>query len=298
MQDREEMSGRKIAIGTAQFGLDYGVANQMGRVAEEDAHQILAYAKSQGVDTIDTATAYGCSEEVLGRFSLDGWKVVSKIGVAPERCEIREWIRSEVEGSLHRLRIPCLHGLLLHRSDVLLHPMGDVIYQSLRELQREGMIQKIGVSVYSPEEFDGILQRYPCDLVQAPLNLVDRRMVDSGWLERLKNQGVEVHIRSVFLQGVLLMQQQAMPSYFQEWSALWVSWEEWLQENQLLPLEACLRYVLGLCEVDRVVVGVESVFQLQEILLSSEEKQPILFPDLRTDDVRLLHPSLWSLSKP
>ena len=286
----------RLALGTAQFGLSYGIANQHGQVGLDEATAILGHAWAMGFDTFDTAIGYGESEQRLGEIGVDQWQVISKLPAIPESCiDIAAWVQASVIASLGRLRIPMLRGLLLHRSQQLLGPQGDALYKALVTLKDQGLVEKIGVSIYGPEELDALWPHFQLDMVQAPLNIIDRRLATSGWLTRLHQASTEVHIRSVFLQGLLLMEATKRPAIFNHWQPLWQQWHRWLDDQALTPLQACLGFVCSQPEIDRVVVGVDSLSQLQEILASVEI--PVTMPpvSLMSEDINLINPSRWSL---
>jgi aryl-alcohol dehydrogenase-like predicted oxidoreductase len=284
----------KLGLGTAQFGGPYGLGGGGRAMTPEEIRAILERASEAGLDTLDTAIAYGASESRLGEIGVDRWRVVSKIPPVPEGGGPDGWMRQQVEDSLARLRIPKLYGLLLHRPAQLLMPAGDDIFAGLEKLKRQGLAARIGVSIYDPAELDVLLERYPFDIVQAPFNVVDRRLLRSGWLARLRARGTEVHVRSIFLQGLLLMAPDRRPPRFERWRPLWRAWEDWLLHAGLSPLEACLSYALSLDEVDRVLVGVDSPRHMDMIL--SQRPNPGISPpeELALSDPELIDPSRWS----
>lgn len=285
----------KLALGTVQFGLNYGVANTAGRVSTEMAAAILRTALLSGMDTLDTAIAYGDSESVLGGLGVQGWKVVSKLPAVPQGCpNVAQWVRTQTQESLQRLGLQRMYSLLLHRPGQLLEGFGSDLYAALQSLKAEGLVAKVGVSVYGPAELDDLWPNYPVDLVQAPLSILDRNLVDSGWASRLKDAGVEVHTRSAFLQGLLLMPADKRPVRFNIWANIWQEWGRWLLATGLTPLQACLRYANSLDEIDRVVVGVDTVTQLNEIVAAADgvlNSLP-LFKSLQDD--RLINPATWN----
>jgi aryl-alcohol dehydrogenase-like predicted oxidoreductase len=286
----------RLALGTVQFGLSYGVANQVGQVSRASAKAMLELAAQHHVDTLDTAIAYGESEACLGDAGVAGFRVVSKLPPLPDGCTtVDTWVQEQLAMSLARLGADSLYGLLLHRPEQLLEQGGAALYRALERLQEAGRVHKIGVSVYSPGQLDVLMPRYKFDLVQAPLNLVDRRLHTSGWLQRLKEVGVEVHTRSAFLQGLLLMPASAIPARFKPWAALWDRWHAWLAAHHLPAVQACLAYPLSFSGIDRVVVGAESVGQLSEILLAASVGGLPDFPDLQCDAQDLINPARWSL---
>ena len=285
----------RLALGTAQFGLDYGVANTGGKVKSDQVRAILACAANHGVNTLDTAIAYGDSEQCLGAAGVTGWQIVSKLpafSVSDDKVE--DWVQASLHGSLERLRVPSLDGLLLHRPQQLLGSHGKRLYQALDSLKHQGLVKKIGISIYDPEELDILWPHYRFDLVQVPFNIIDRRIVLSGWLERMSESGVEVHARSAFLQGLLLMQPSARLERFRRWQPLWEQWDHWLDDQGMSALQACLGFVVAQPEISRVVVGVDSLSQLQEILACAALKTVSPPAKLYSADEELINPSRWS----
>jgi len=284
----------KLAIGTVQFGLNYGIANKSGQVSAEEGKLILDFARSNGVDTLDTAIGYGDSEKVLGQIGVSFWNVITKLPAIPDSVNsVSAWVNKSFAESLEKLGRDKLYGLLLHRPADLLSEKGEELYQILLSLKRAGVVQKIGISIYEPSELDLLLKNFDFDLIQAPMNVLDRRLISSGWLERLKQKGIEIHIRSTFLQGLLLMNKEERPSKFNRWSHLWKTWDEFLRHSDLTPLAASLGFVLQNPSVDKLVVGVDSLSHIKEII-SCDSNLTFNFPnELECNDVELLNPAMW-----
>lgn len=285
----------KLALGTVQFGLPYGIANQAGQVTRSEAKAMLELASAKGIDTLDTAIAYGESETYLGEVGIQGFKLVTKLPSVPDSCaDVSGWVQEQMNSSLARLGVRSVYGLLLHRSEQLLNENGKEIYQALQGLKEKGIVKKIGVSIYSPNDLELIIKLFRLDLVQAPLNLVDRRLHTTGWLKRLKGEGVEIHTRSVFLQGLLLMPQSAIPPKFAPWRDIWSEWHKWLSERNISAVQACLAYPLAFPEIERVVVGADSVNQLKQIIEAAASSAIYNLPDLQCDSESLINPARWS----
>lgn len=295
---RSNALAAKIALGTVQFGLNYGVANTDGQVSAAEASAILDVAFAAGVNTLDTAIAYGDSESALGAQGVSKWNIVTKLPKMPADIQtseqVRDWVQGQVSASLARLRLTRVHAILLHRPDQILGSQGGALRDALWGLKMQGMTAKVGVSIYQPQELDAITQVFQPDLVQAPLNILDTGFVSSGWAARLKSAGVEIHLRSAFLQGLLLMPEDARPAKFARWAPLWKLWHGWLQENQLTPLQACLRYSLSVKEADQVIVGVDTAGQLKQILEAAQGPLPAA-PRWNTPiDADLVNPANWN----
>lgn len=285
----------RLALGTVQFGLEYGIANHAGRVAPQEVEKILSEAWGSGIHTLDTAIAYGDSERVLGGVGVGQWQIVSKIPALPEdEKNVHDWVHAQVRGSLVHLGVPQLHAVLLHRPDQLFEPRGRELLESLLSMKAAGFAGKVGVSVYGPQELDRIFDSMHFDIVQAPLNILDQRLIESGWASRLKSMGVELHVRSVFLQGLLLMSPQVRPAKFARWQAIWREWDDWLGVQGVSALEACLRFVLSVQEADKIVIGVDRADQLRQIIAAAQGELSTLPRWLQVIDPDLINPVRWS----
>jgi aryl-alcohol dehydrogenase-like predicted oxidoreductase len=284
----------RFSIGTAQFGLAYGVANRTGLMNKQSAREILIRGWAAGIRVLDTAISYGDSERKLGEIGVEDWRVVTKIPKIPENCSnVGSWIRESILESLVRLRIRRLYGALLHHPEQLLDHNGPAIFDALLAAKRIGLVSKIGISVYDPSELADITARFEVDLVQAPFNVVDRRLHASGWLDRLNAAGIEVHVRSIFLQGLLLMNIADRPLKFSRWDHLWARWHEWLALHGYTALQACIHFALDYQKIDRVVVGIDSVGQLSEIIGVVHQPSALVPADLTSNDRDLINPSRW-----
>lgn len=287
----------KLALGTVQFGLPYGIANQAGQVSRAEAKSMLQFAAKSGIDTLDTAIAYGESEDCLGEVGTKGFKLVTKLPSIPDGCtDIPGWVREQLSASFSRLGVGSVYGLLLHRPDQLLKANGNRIFSVLEGLKEEGLVQKIGISIYAPSELDALIPRYRFDLVQAPLNLVDRRLIESGWLRRLKEEGIEIHTRSAFLQGLLLMPRIAIPSKFNSWQDIWDKWHNWLELRSISAIQASLAFPLSFAEINRVVVGADSREQLAQIITAASSSSYTFdeLLDMNCCDENLINPANWN----
>ena len=193
----------KLALGSANFGLDYGLTNKGGKISKSQFEQILLEAELAGIQIIDTAQAYGDSETRIGSLcNGDRFKIVTKIGVGLEKGYIPNSITKLVRQSCNRLNQSCLYAVLLHRPELLLSDYRAIIIDELQKLKIQKKVSKIGVSIYSPNILNEITKFIDLDIVQAPFNIFDQRILSSGWAEKLVNNNTEIHTRSVFLQGL------------------------------------------------------------------------------------------------
>jgi aryl-alcohol dehydrogenase-like predicted oxidoreductase len=292
----EDKLGNKIALGTAQFGLNYGISNISGKVHESKVLEILNKAKNEQIDTIDTAVLYGDSEAVLGRSGVANFNVVTKLPPIPKQVtNIKTWVIENINSSLNKLNVDKVYGLMLHRSDDFLGEQGFNLYKILCKLREDRIVNKIGVSIYSPDELDSLESSgIKIDIIQAPFNILDRRIETSGWLGKLKTSGVEIHTRSVFLQGLLLLESNKRDQYFSKWKDCFDEFDKWIKKTNQTPLGACLNFVNSFNEIDKIVVGIETIDQLREIASSIDNSHKIPIPDhFQINDSMLIDPSNW-----
>jgi aryl-alcohol dehydrogenase-like predicted oxidoreductase len=287
----------RLTLGTVQFGLNYGISNTTGKVSRDEVFEILRIAKCRGVNILDTAMSYGDSESVLGEFGVKEFMVITKL--PPLNCdesEIETFVDNAVLSSLKKLRLVSIYALLVHKAEDLHGTSGRILMRSLIKLRDSGIISKIGVSIYDPDELNAIKDIQYLDIVQAPLSQLDRRLVNSGWLDKLKDYGIEVHVRSIFLQGLLLMPYQEIPPKFLRWKEVLREWSLALEKEGITALEACLGYPLLLPKVDQVIVGVNGASHFLELLeLNSRlSRCDYQFCDISSEDVDLINPSRWN----
>lgn len=207
----------QLVLGTAQWGIAYGVANRMGRPPPGEVAAILAEARAAGITTLDTARAYGDAERVIGSHAADGWRVVTKLGpdvAAPGvgREEARERARTSLMKSRRSLRRERLDAVLLHRPDHR-EASGGGAWDVLQSERRAGRIGAIGVSVVAVDEAAGLLDDAEIEIVQVPASLLDRRLHGAGFFAKALGRGVDVMVRSIFLQGVAHLSPDELPTH-------------------------------------------------------------------------------------
>lgn len=288
----------RIVLGAAQFGMNYGISNRVGRVSESVVGRIMSLAYSSGIREIDTAQSYGASEAVLGELGVDDWTVYTKLSEIPgdllgDEAAVANWVSSRVAASLAQLRRDNINGLMLHFPQQLRLEGGAALYRALVDQRDRGAVQQIGISIYGPEDLDTLPPGMKFDFVQGPLNVLDMRLARTGWLSRLAGMGTTFYARSVFLQGLLLIEPAERPKMFDQWADIWRVWDDYLRDSGMTAVQACLRHLFNTPNVDKVIVGITSVEELQEVLNALDGQLPPLPNKLLLDDVRLLNPSNW-----
>ena len=293
------MRASQIVLGTANFGLQYGVKNKR-QLSISAVESILEYCRSASVCALDTAIGYGESQRVLGDLGSHDFELITKLpSLPPQERNVLQWVRGQVSGALRDLKRDNLYGLLLHRPGELLESRGTELVEALREAQQEFNIQKVGVSVYEPQELLDCWQVFHYDLVQLPCNVFDQRFTSSPIIDHLQSRKIEVHARSVFLQGLLLMPESSRPPYFGAWANVFDEWSAFVTGCKKTPLEVCLAFASQQHFVGKWVIGVDSKDQLLSILNISESGEVETpadawgsFADL---PLELISPARWGL---
>jgi aryl-alcohol dehydrogenase-like predicted oxidoreductase len=292
------MNANQIVLGSANFGLQYGVKNQI-KLPKSEVEKILKTCRLTGIATIDTAIGYGESQRVLGELGCDDFHFVTKLpGLPPQESDVLNWVRSQVSRALADLKQEKLYGLLLHRPGDLLGKNGQGLARALSVALREFGIEKLGISVYEPKELIDCWQVLHYDIVQIPCNVFDQRFTSGPAFAHLEAHDIEVHARSVFLQGLLLMQVNNRPNYFKPWAHVFQAWADLIERSQKTALEICMAFATQQHFIHKWVIGVDSAAQLLGVVSATESNNVRLnnsawvpFRDLPLD---LISPARWS----
>lgn len=286
----------KLAIGTAQFGQHYGVTNKSGRVEKGEADLIFKKARAHQVDTLDTASSYGDSERVLGCLGVSDFNIITKLPPFKNiPFDIKKVCEKAMGSSLEQLNLSSVDTVLLHRPEDLLGVNGKKIFEALTNLKEKGLTSKIGISIYAPEILDQLYDKFFFDVVQVPLNVFDRRIISSGWLEKLSDMNISIIARSIFLQGILLSEISILPSYFHKWLPELSNWQKFCASNNISLMQGCLHFVGNIPEIEKIIIGVVSERQFEEVLTAA--KQPVNFypGGLESKDLGLISPPQWQI---
>jgi aryl-alcohol dehydrogenase-like predicted oxidoreductase len=284
-------TARRLAIGTVQFGLDYGISNDRGKVPREIAGRILRDAAAAGISTVDTAAAYGEAETVLAALlsDLPGFHVVTKTLSATNGVSA---VIERARLSSDRFGPSC--ALLLHSAADLRMSEGADLWRALTQLRDDGRFARIGISAYASDDPVDLARRFRPDIMQLPVSVLDQRLVQSGALETLKSLAVEIHVRSVFVQGAIFLDPDALPPVLAHARAVLAGFRENLDRRNLAPLQAAIGYPLSIPAIDRVVVGVTSAEELAGIVSAANAaKQDVPWQEFAVDDDVLLDPRKW-----
>lgn len=285
--------GVELALGTVQFGMRYGVASPDRLLTSIELQQIFSSAWEGGIRVLDTAPAYGNIEERLATlFGPYAFSTVSKIPAIPHdlsMAQVEQFVTSAIDQTRKHLG-ESLNTLLFHCSDDLLAPNGDRLWQIAAKAIADSTI-RLGVSCYSPAELQRLGEKFPIDVAQLPGNVLDQRLYS------LKlSQPVELHLRSIFLQGLLLLPLSAASRALPDASQALKIWHAWCNEQGLTPLHAALGIAKGLPGVRYCVVGVDSLAHLNAIIEAWADVQPLQIAALASHDLGIIDPRRWKVN--
>lgn len=294
----------KLVLGTVQLGMKYGLNNTHGQPTREESFAILDTALASGIDTFDTAHAYGTAEDVLGEWirdrSLAGKvKIISKMKPHAlndylDGTKAVEIVRMEIEKSLGRLHVESLDGYLFHSPHyIYLKHM----VEGMQKAKEAGLVKNIGVSIYDePEALQAA--ELGVDYIQVPYNAFDQRLDATDFFDIAKENKVTVFARSPFLQGLLLMRPDQLPTHL---ATLRPQLEQFIAiatRHGLTQAEAAMQFVLGACRADHIVFGVDTRAQLEEDIGIGKASEDGLIDEIRAAFNNLnrgaINPSLWS----
>jgi aryl-alcohol dehydrogenase-like predicted oxidoreductase len=262
----------KITLGTAQIGFNYGIKNNYKKIKLKETNKILNSLSKLDINYIDTAHGYGNAEKILGNFDLKNKKLITKLPKLDLRKNINNQINYFINLSLNNLNKKSIYALLLHNSEQILSLKGKQIFNQLQILKKNGKVKKIGYSLYSPNSLHTIINKKLIpDIVQIPYNILDQRFEENNFLTKLKKYKIEIHARSVFLQGLLLMKFDNLHNYFDKYKSTLNNFQYLANELKLTNFELALYYVLQNSSIDNVVIGVDSYKNLHQIIKAKEK---------------------------
>jgi aryl-alcohol dehydrogenase-like predicted oxidoreductase len=282
----------KLGLGSGQFGLDR--APVRGRSAQAEVRDILEVAARAGVRLFD----------VTGR-SLQAEREIGELLPRPDRFNVcistirpdrgPDIVEAEARASLARLGVDQAECIFVPSVAELLGPHGAALWDRLKALKDEGLTRKIGVSVFASDDPLGVARRFRPDIVQAPASLLDQRLINDGTLAAIAGLGMEVHLRSIFLNGLLLLPPDRAPSHLREAATRISRARRMIAEGRSDPLQAALGFALSRPEASAVLVGVSSAAELNAIVAAAASPPPDLdWDDMAIDDPDALDPGAWA----
>jgi len=288
----------KLALGTVQFGLDYGISNKTGQTTSKEVQKILKLAELNNATLLDTSCAYGNAESIIGSYTTPNkFDVITKTPVfnnnIVQKIDASKLTKS-FNDSLNNLQINQAYGLLTHGPEDLLKPGGQYLFDAMNRLKFEGKVKKIGASVYNRKQIIDLVNTFNIDLIQLPFNILDQRLLHDGTFDFLKQHNIEIHVRSAFLQGLLFIPLNELPEFFLPIKPVLTCLHRKLSSLSLSPAQAALAFINQTPQIDKVICGVNTAEQLQELTeainttIDHED-----FYQFALNELKFIDPSQW-----
>ena len=286
----------KLILGTVQFGLNYGINNNTGIISEKNIKKILDYAFNNGIKLLDTAEAYGLSQKRIGEYhkqSSNKFSVITKFNSTVEYLSLD--IIERVQSNLKILNVNKLYCYMFH-SFKEFDKYFDTHRKDLLQLKKDGIITQIGVSIYTNDEFEKVLKFDEITLVQLPFNLLDNDNKRKNIIKKAKGKGIEIHTRSVFLQGLFFKNSNKLPNKIKALSSYLNNLHDLCDEDYNIN-DLALNYVCNKKKIDKVLIGVDHILHLK-LNLNSEKKRIknkliMKIENINVKEISLLNPSNW-----
>ena len=278
---------KKIILGSANFTQKYGV--DPIKIKNYDIKNILNLAKKNNIYKIDTAEAYLKDKKIFKNINKK-FKFLSKI-VPNDKWTSLEFCQMKLEEHFKNLNNNKVQTLLVHGAEILLTKNGKKIFRNLEDLKKRKYFQKIGLSIYDTECLNYVISNFNIDVVQCPYNILDKRILTTGWFDKLKNLGVETHIRSIFLQGLLVNKSVHKKKYFKKWQKKISTWFSWLENNDISPIDYCLSDIMY-SDFDEIIIGINNSDSLKQIINFRKIKLSKML-NLKINDLELIDPRNW-----
>ena len=281
-------------MGTAQFDSVYGISNNKKKKLEfSEVKRILKKSKLFGIKYLDTAISYD-NDKILGKAGVKGFYINTKIPIYKlnKNKKIKKFYENKIKTSLNNLKIKKFNSILIHNPEKLKSENGKYIYKILKGLKKQKLFNKIGISIYNFNDFNKLFKHFKFDIIQLPFNVFDQRLLKNNLIEKLNKKKIEIHVRSIFLQGLLLMNDEKIDKKFKKWKDIFKIWSKYTQNNKLIKLKTCVNFVKSYSKISKILIGVNSVNDLVEINKIKFKKTELPYFNFYKDK-KLINPTYW-----
>ncbi len=282
------MRKSKVILGVTQFGLNYGILNQHNLNKKKKLKQILNFSKKKGINSIYSSKYYGNANKFLATENLNYFKLYIKF---KSQDLLKKNFLEDFEKMKKKLKKNNLI-LMLDRFENLKNRERLKIYNILLDLKKDKKINKFGYSIYSFKNLKKICHEFKPNILQCPYNVIDRRLEEKKLLQFLKINKIEIHVRSIFLQGLLILHYSKHPRKFLNWKKIFKKFDDQIQHYKISNLDWCLNFIEKNKYINKILLGVDNIDQLREIC-SFKNNGKIKFPKMYVKDEKLINPSKW-----
>tara|TARA_B100001057_G_scaffold147440_1_gene147358 strand:- start:7668 stop:9017 length:1350 start_codon:yes stop_codon:yes gene_type:complete len=280
---------KKIIIGTAQFSKNYGI-NRNNSIDKSFKKKIINFSLKNNLKFFDTSNVYNEYKNLFSN-NMDQ-QIILKIFFKQNIDDINQFTEHLVNTHMSKFNIDKFYGILIHNFEQLPSNQIKKIFKILKILKEKGITNKIGISIYDCNKIIKIINKYQFDILQCPFSIFDQRLLDNNTINKIKKTKIEIHARSIFLQGLLLKNE--IDGYFDKWNKKFNNYSEWIKKNKIDRMQSALNFVLNHNFIDKIVIGFDSEKQINDILCRLEEYYFLKFPNyLKVDDIKLINPSNW-----
>lgn len=281
----------KISIGTANFGIKYGINKK--KISSKEIKKIFLILKKKKINYLDTAINYKNADIELGKYDLNDFLISSKIPkISNKRKNTYSYLINLVKNHIKKIGVSKLDTLYLHDISIIKNKNFKEILRGMSFMKKIGIIKKIGISIYDPSEIIKIYKFIKYDAIQAPFNILDQNIISKKYINFLKKKKIILEVRSIFLQGLLLSKKKFLKK-FPTKKKLYIEFEKFIKKNNSSKIRFLTNYVLNLKDFNKVVIGINSSKELKEILNVISVKRTLKITNFVSKDKNLIYPYLW-----
>lgn len=280
---------KKLVIGCANFTQKYGADTI--KINHNEIQKILNFSIKNNINKIDTAHSYLKNNNIFLKKIKKKLNIITKIKPNNQWTSL-SFCKKNLEEHFKKFQNNKIETLLFHNPNILFTAAGFKVFKNLEILKKKKYFKKIGLSIYEPEILNYLTLKYNIDVIQCPYNILDKRIIYSGWLNKLKKKGIEVHARSIFLQGLLVNRKVYKKKYFHKWQNQFFEWFEILEKKNISPIDYCISDLLN-HDFDKVIIGINNCDNLKDIINFKNIKKREKILKLKTNDLKLIDPRNW-----
>lgn len=290
----------KISLGTVQWGHSYGLTDDSSIVSHAEINSLIELAMKENIYCLDTSQNYGNAEELIGKYV--GMKIPSITKMSIQAREVssntaENIVKNSINISRNKLNVQTLKGILIHNTDFLYSKYAPKYIDALIKAKNSGLIHKFGFSIYESRDLINVLNLCDPDILQIPLNVFNQEFLTCPMIAKLSYRGCEIHARSIFLQGLLLLKMKSLPDFFKRYQKDLFEWKEFCIQNEISPMEGCISFIKTAKYVDVVILGVNSKKQFQENITAFNQSLRLDYSRFSKRENNLTDPRQWNLGR-